>query len=530
MRWEERHDAVWLLADADGTTGVEDVVRECDAAGYDDLDVDAVERVLRSGTPEAVARIDARRRRGAVEVLVDPDGRTATLHLRPPGDLAPALTRDDVAAGLARAGVKLGIDHLLLDSLPLTVAGEYLVATGWDPVAGGDGKVEYLVDPVHEFRPEPRCDGGVDFRAVATIPDVEEGQLLAALVDPEPGTPGRTVLGEAIPAPPGAPAELPTGENVTVSEDGHRLHAATDGLFELVAGRISVRPEFVIDGDVGLERGSVSFSGDVIVHGSVRPGFSVEAKGRVVVMGDVEEAQVTGGTLVWVRGAVVGVSSVVHSGGDAKVRTVHHGRIEARRNLYIEREAHEATLLAGSDLVLESRRNRISGGTARAGHQILAGEIGAVGGATTRLHVGADPFVAELLESLRDEAAAHRRDLERVDAAIKPFVGRPDAVAALPPDRRRPVERLVSVAASLRAQIVELELRMDGLRADRDDTRSRIAARMAMRPGAVLGVCGSPYTVRTTQHRVAATCIDGRVTLVPLGSERVPRGPVPDGA
>lgn len=517
---------MWLLLEPDQTAHVEEVVREFDAAGYCDLDVDAVERVLRSGVAEPVARVDMRRRQGAIDVVVDAAGATATLVLRPAGDLAPPLTTEDLAAALAREGVKLGVDHLLIGNLPLSVPGEYLVATGWAPVVGQDGKVEYFVEPVHEFRPEPRFDGGVDFHAVATIPDVQEGQLLAALVDPTPGTPGRTVRGEAVPAERGSPAELPTGENVTVSDDGRRMYAATNGLLEVSGGRMSVRPEYVIDGDVDLERGSVSFSGDVIVRGSVRPGFSVCAQGRVVVMGDVEEAEVRGETLVWVRGAVVGATSIVHSAGDAKVRTVHHGRIEACRNLYIEREAHEATLLAGMDLVMESHRNRISGGSAWAGNQIIAGEIGAVGGVTTRVHVGVDPFTAELLEQLTVEVADHRSNLERIDGAIAPFTGRPDALAALPVERRQPVERLMTVAASLRAQIAELDLRIAGLQAHRDHTRPRVAARMAFRPGVVVGVCGSSYVVRATQHRVAATAIDGRVTLVPLGSEPIPSGPV----
>lgn len=526
MRWEERGDEVWLLVEPTDDVRVEDVVREFDAAGYADLDVDAVDRALDTRRPEAVARVDRRRRPGWVEVHVDAAGTTATLVVSPGGELAPPLSPDDVEAALARAEVKLGIDHLLLNNLPLHVPGEYLIATGWAPVAGRDGKVEYYIEPDHEFRPEPRHDGGVDFHAVATIPDVREGQLLAALVDPTPGTPGRTVRGEAVPPEPGTPAVLPTGENVTVSEDGRRMYAATNGLLEISAGRLSVRPEYVIDGDVDHQTGSVSFSGDVIVRGSVRPGFKVHAAGRAVVMGDVEEAEVRGETLVWVRGAVVGERCLVHSAGDVKVRTVHHGRIEARRNLYVEREAHEATLLAGMDLVLEHHRNRISGGAAWAGNQVLAGEIGAVGRVTTKVNAGVDPFTAELLERLTAEAAEHRTSLDRVELAIAPFVDDAAAVAALPPERRRAVDKLVAVAGSLRAQLADIEQRMAQLRPEEDESRPRIAARMAIRPGVVLGIRGALRAVQTTQHRVSATLIDGAVTLVPFGNEPLPSAPL----
>lgn len=454
------------------------------------------------------------------------DGHTATLVVRPAGAAMPPLTRDDVDAALTLAEVKLGVDHLLLDNLPLEVEGEYLVATGWPPVPGRDGKVEYLLEPTREFRPEARQDGGVDFHAVATIPDVKEGQLLAALVDQTPGTPGRTVRGEAIPPDPGSPAELPTGDNVRVSDDGRRLYAATNGLLEVSGGRLSVRPEFVVDGDVDLRTGSVVFSGDVIVRGTVQPGFSVEAKGRIVVMGDVEDAEVRGGSVVWVRGAVVGEHSLVHCDGDVKVRTVHHGRIEARGSLYVEREAHEATLLAGADLIFERHRNRISGGSAWAGNQIVAGEVGALGGVPTRVNVGADPFTAELLQVLTADVAEHRHNLERVEVAIAPFVDRPAAIETLPDNRQRAVRKLLSVAASLRAQIRDLDQRIAALQPGDDGTRPRVAVRMALRPGVVVGVRDAHLVVRTTEHRVAATIIDGAVTLVPLGSEPVPEGPV----
>jgi uncharacterized protein (DUF342 family) len=525
MRWDERGGEIWLVIEPDDDVHVEDVVREFDAAGYCDLDVEAVQEVLGTTESRMVARLDERRRAGSLEVLVDPDGCTATLVVSPAGDMAEPLTLEDVEAALALAGVKLGVDHILVNSLPLHVAGEYLVATGWDPSPGRDGQVQYLVEPTREFRPEARHDGGVDFHAVATIPDVRRGQLLAALVDPTPGTPGRTVRGDAVPADCGAPAELPSGENVTVSEDGRRLYAAVDGLLEITGGRVSVRPEYVIEGDVDLETGSVSFSGDIIVRGSVRPGFRVMAGSRVVIMGDVEDAEVRGETLVWVRGAVVGENSTVESGGDVKVRTVHHGRIEARGSVYIEREAHEATILAGSDLVLEQLRNRISGGSAWVGHQVMAGEVGAVSGVATRINVGVDPFTAELLETLTAEHGQHRTSLERVDVAIAPFVGNPDALVVLSADRRRSVEKLITVAASLRAQIADLQRRIADLQPDVDDSRPRVAARLALRPGVVIGVRGATHMVRTTQHRVAATVLDGQVTLVPLGNEPAPAGP-----
>lgn len=526
MHWEQHgDDGVWLVVDPGEVVAMEDVIRDADVAGYEDLDVEAVERVLQTRESEVVARFDTRRRAGTVSASVAEDGMTATLHVVAPGDRAIPLKPADVEAALVAADVKLGIDHLLLGALPLHVSGDYLVATGWDPSPGRDGQIEYAVTVSQEFRPQARRDGGVDFHSVATIPDVRSGQLLAVLVNPTAGSPGRTVRGEAIPGETGADVTLPTGENVTVSEDGRRLYAAIDGLLEVTAEKVSVRPDLVVPGDVDFETGSISFSGDVVVRGSVQPGFRVHAGGRVVVMGDVEDGEVQSESLVWVRGAVVGEHSVVRSAGDVKVRTVHHGRLEARRSVYVEREAHEATILAGVDLVFEGARNRISGGAAWAGHQVVAGEIGAVGGIVTRVNVGIDPFTGELLEALVAEQAEHERTSERVQLAVAPFRQRPEALAALPAERRAAVERLLTIASSLEAQLAGIKDRIVALQPGEDDSRPRVVARQALRPGVVIAVRAARYIVRSTQHRVAATAIDGRVTLVPVGSEPVPVAP-----
>lgn len=526
MNWEHRSDdSVVLVVDPGDAVALEDIIREADLAGYVSLDLGAVERVLETGEAEVVARIDERRRPGSVHVSVAEDGMTATLHVLAPGEMATLLTHADVEAALAAADVKLGVDHLLLGTLPLHVSGEYLVATGWEPSRGGDGRVEYAVDVSHEFRPEGRSDGGVDFYSVATIPDVREGQLLAMLVNPTLGTPGRTVTGEPVPGQPGAEAVMPTGRNVTVSEDGRCLYAAIDGLLEVAGEKVSVRPDFVVPGDVDFETGSISFIGDVLVHGSVQPGFRVHAGGRVVIMGDVEDGEVESESLVWVRGAVVGEHSVVRSSGDVKVRTIHHGRIEARRSVYVEREAHEATILAGVDLVLEGARNRISGGATWAGHQVVAGEVGAVGGVATRINVGTDPFTAELLETLLLEQSEQERAWDRVQLAIAPFTQRPEQLAALPPDRRCAVERLMTITKSLDAQLTSIRERIAALQPTHDESRPRVVARHALRPGVVITIRGASYIVRNTQHRVAATAIDRRVTLTPVGGESVPTAP-----
>jgi uncharacterized protein (DUF342 family) len=518
MRWHRRDSEIWLEVGEDEQLVVDDVVRAADESGYLDLDFAAVEQVLADRESRAVARVDATLHPGSVEVVVAADGMTATVQVDPPGSGRPGFGASDVIAALNAAGVRLGIDIDLLATLPLDVPGSHEVASGWPAEPGRDGWIEYDVAFDHEFKPQVRDDGSVDFHSVATIPDVAAGQLLAVLMPPLPGTPGRTVTGEVVEGPPGEPAELPVGDNVTASEDGQKLYAAIDGLLQIEAGHVSVRPDLVIPGDVDHTSGSIDFRGDVVIRGSVRPGFLVRAGGKVVVMGDVDQAEVEAKNLVWVRGGVIGERSWVRSGRDVKVGTVREGRVEARGTVFVVRELQDASVLAAEKVVLEAPRNRIAGGTIRAGNEVSAGEIGSVAGIPTEVAVGLDPFNAEAVAALRTEREQRLKALDRVLTTVAPFSGRQDLVDTLAPRPRAALVKLMAVEAALRARLEEIDVRLADLTPAEPDARPRIAARLAFRPGVALQVKHSLLQVTTAAMRSMAVEAGERVLLTPLGA------------
>ncbi|MCU1375543.1 MAG: hypothetical protein JWO68_2829 [Actinomycetia bacterium] len=526
MIWELRGDDVWLALAPNEEVTLVDLVTETTAVGYEEVDHNALEEALVERQSRRVAVIGVARRPGFVAITVDEDGMRASARIYPPGPLAPALTAQDVLAALTAADVTHGIDEAAIGAIPLDHTGVHVVAHGSEPVDGEHGEVQFMVEATHEIKPTPREDGGVDLYASATIPKVLAGELLATIIPETPGESGWTVRGEELLARKGRPAKVPKAKNVELTEDGLQLVATIDGLLELSHTHIAVRPDLTIAGDVDFETGSVDFHGDVLVNGSVRPGFHVKAGGRVIIAGDVEQAEVEGESLVWVRGAIVGDRCVVRSNGDVKVRTVHEARIEARGSVFVEKEANEATILASQDLVFESPRNRLVGGTVWVGHEVIAAEIGAVGEIVTRVTVGIDPFTAEEIQTLHAERTTQLATLDRVKASVGQFLDRPEAVEALDAERRPAVARLLTAHDSLIERLAQIESRLEELqRRSEDESQPRVVARLAIRPGVMLTVRRARRTVDVPRFRVMATEVAGAVELLPLERDaaRIPR-------
>lgn len=527
--WEQRGDDVWLSIAPNEALTLDDLLTEVARVGYESIDTDALEEALAERQSRRVAVVGVARRPGAVVATVENDGMSASVRIYPAGPMAPALTPADARASLEAQGVTHGIDDAVLDALAYDQTGVHVVARGIEPVDGEDGDVIYEVEATHEIKPAPREDGGVDLHAAATIPKVTAGELLATVVPETPGESGWTVHGEELLARKGRPPKLPKTKNVELTSDGLQLVATIDGLLERSHTHIAVRPDLTIAGDVDFETGSIDFHGDVLVNGSVRPGFHVHAGGRVIISGDVEQAEVQAETLAWIRGTAVGDRCVIRSNGDVKVRTVHEARIEARGSVFVEKECNDATILASGDLVLESPRNRIVGGSAWAGHEVIAAEIGAVGEIPTKITVGIDPFTAEELQALQAERTTQLATLDRVKASVGKFVEKPALLEGLDAERRAPIDRLLTAHQALIDRVAQIDIRVSELtRVNEDEGVPRIVARLAMRPGAVLAVRRSRRTVDVPRFRVAAVEIAGAVELQPLERDaaRIPRSHV----
>lgn len=260
--------------------------------------------------------------------------------------------------------------------------------------------------PIRYFVKSPRAtpkdlpDGRVDFFELDLIHNVRMGQVLAEAYD-EPEW--------------FDPRAFPAGENTYVPEENPRvLCAAVDGHAFWRDGKIHVSPEFVVQGDVDYSTGNLRFAGRLILRGTVRSGFIIEAK-EAVVEGDLEGTALIRGDLE-VKGGIVSGKHKVIVGGNLKANYVLNSVVEVRGQMEVIRFIRDSRVFSGSSVKVLGEPGAVLGGEVRAKDSVSARIFGSPMSSGTKVWVGLDPFLGRFLEEKRSELESRKEEL---DEAIK---------------------------------------------------------------------------------------------------------------
>lgn len=401
-----------------------DACQALDAKGIIDVEMEAVLAALEeaTGKPVLVApRKPELDQPGRVELMIASDQMSAQIQLLPPLG-GKKVTPEDVVAALNQKGVIHGIDFARIAAA--IEQEEYyepiVVAQGTESVDGEDSSVNYQFLLDKEARPTHLLDGSVDYRNLDLVENVEAGTLLASINPATAGTPGKTVLGNILPAKDGRNYPLLVGKNVELSEDGLEARAKMDGQVVRIQGRLDVLPIFEVPGDVDYSTGNIKFNGTVIVHGVIRDGFKVEAKGNVQVNGSVEGAIIMSQADVILRGGVRGQGKAsIEAGGSFIARFVEKAQVKAQDTIQISEAAMHSRLEAGTRVIVEGGRGWLVGGKAAAGEEIRARTIGSKIGTSTDLEVGYNPQLREYLQEVQTQLDELSKQLESVIQAIR---------------------------------------------------------------------------------------------------------------
>lgn len=366
--------------------------------------------------------LDSLEHDGFFQLLVSTDGMRAEIVVKKPlteEDLAPY---EELEEYLHRKGIVFGLTKEVQErgKLLLTSSGHYLVAEGIRPQRGKDGEVRYLFEEeVHrDFFEEPESQK--ELFGILHIPEVRAGDLVAELVPPQEGIPGKNVFGKEVPAPPGRPAKIRVGKNVELIDGGEKAVAKVSGRPVVVGKVVSVLPLFEIDGDVGPKTGDVHFVGSVVVRGTVRSGFSVSAEGDVEVWESVEAATIKAGGNVRIRkGFFGGEKGVVEAEGNVIVRVVENATVKARGDILVEEAALHSFLSAGRNVIVRGKKGLLVGGVTKAGNLVWVKVLGSPMGTRTEVVVGLDPELQEEYRRVQDNLKKARETVQEAEKVFQ---------------------------------------------------------------------------------------------------------------
>ncbi|MBC7217532.1 MAG: DUF342 domain-containing protein [Candidatus Caldatribacterium sp.] len=366
--------------------------------------------------------LDGLERDGFFQLLVPTDGMRAEIVVKKPlssEDLAPY---EELEEYLRRKGIVFGLteEAKTQGKLLLTSSGHHLVAEGVRPQRGKDGEVRYLFEEEvrRDFVEEPESQK--DLFGILRIPEVHAGDVLAEVLPPGEGIPGKNVFGKEVPAPPGRPAKIRAGKNVEVLEDGRIAVAKVSGRPVVVGRTLSVLPLFEIDGDVGPATGDVRFVGSVVIRGTVRSGFTVESEGDVEVWEGIEAATVRAQGNVRIRGGFFGgEKGLVEAGGSVFAKVIESATVKAQEDIIVEEAVLHSFLSAGRNIIVRGRKGILAGGVARAGNLVWVKVLGSPMGTRTEVSVGIDPEIQEEYRRIRENLKKVREVLQEAEKVFQ---------------------------------------------------------------------------------------------------------------
>jgi uncharacterized protein (DUF342 family) len=392
-----------------------------------------------------------------MSVIISPDKMKAYISLRAP-EGGKDLTQIEILDQLEANKVTYGINKVTVETISkYPVYGEMIcVAEGSLPINGQNGKVEFLFDIIKDRKPTIMDDGRVDYRELDIIENVSSGQKLCQLIQPIPGTPGKTVLGYDIKAIDGKVATLPKGRNVEFNEDGTELYSTIDGQVIYIEGKVSVFASYEVKADVDVSVGNINFVGNVIVRGNVLSGFSIEAGGNVEVWGVVEGAFIKAGGDIILRRGMQGLGKgTLISGGDIIARYIEHSNIEAKNIIKSEAIMH-SFIRCGNKVELTGKKGLLVGGVCRAGKEVIAKVIGSNMATVTEIEVGIEPGLRERFKSVREEINGMEADIKKADQAIT-ILRKLEAAGALTPDKVEIMGKSVRTKVYMENRIKDLK-------------------------------------------------------------------------
>ncbi len=232
------------------------------------------------------------------------------------------LTYEEIISKLEELQVVHGFHHQeIMKALETSEPASFIIARGVEATDGRNGYLELISSLEYKQEgPKEREDGTVDFREIASIPTVCQGQVIGIVHSPIPGIPGKTVTNKPLPAKQTFPLVIHTGKGVLFIEgkDEGRIVATESGRPVLEKSgqlvKISIVQKMVYSGDVTISTGNVRFNGDIDILGNVEKSMEVEADGIITIAENVNMATVISKSSILLRKNVIG--STISSGKD----------------------------------------------------------------------------------------------------------------------------------------------------------------------------------------------------------------------
>jgi len=336
-----------------------------------------------------------------------------------PAELIAILRNNNITDSVDLEQVAVFCSEAALGENPTNV----LLAKGEVAVNGRDGWFELVVTTGQEDAALDEDEfGRVDFKSIQAFSNVEPGQHIGNIYLPTEGTPGKTIYGEPIAPYPGKPCGIIAGTGVHFSDDGTQVIADQAGRVLFENNVLSISEEFVVNGDVDLAIGHISFNGFVNIKGDVLDDFNSTATKGISISGAVGNCRITSeGPVTLGTMAGMGKGKIICK-GSLKARYLNHVTVECWGDVDISHEVRNSTIKSTGRVMVP--KGLVTGGEIIALEGIEAKILGSRSGTKTHLTSGVFFPETDRLNYLRTRLKSLSIQLAKISDTLKTLNGK----------------------------------------------------------------------------------------------------------
>ncbi|MGB8452124.1 MAG: FapA family protein [Anaerocolumna sp.] len=438
-----------------------------------------------------------------VKITVSADRMYVTGRFYPPSTNGQSMTVNEVMNSLAQAGVKYGVIKSNIDSFLANrkYCEDIILARGTNPVEGKDAIITYNFNTDNTLKPKINEDGTVDFHQLDTISAINKGDILATLSPMLQGKAGMDVCGNVLTPKKVANKILKHGRDIHLSEDGLIMYSDVSGHAVLTDGKVFVSNTYEVLADVDASTGDIVYEGNVAVKGNVITGYSILAKGDIIVNGVVEGASlVAGGQIVLKRGMQGMSKGKMEAGSNIITKFIENAQVKAGGYITTEAILH-SNVSAKGDITVGGKKGFITGGEIHSGTTITVKNAGSTMGTSTLLEVGIDPGIIEEFRGLEKSIMSMNSDMEKLLPIIEAYKKKLNSGEKLSQDKLDYIRIATENCITLRNKIKESGNRYDQLRVDMNNSEGgSIKVENIAYPGVKIVISNVNYYVRSDIH------------------------------
>lgn len=418
----------------------------------------------------------------------------------PPTEGGSLLDKDGIVSEMVRSGVKYGVkEETIEEFLNNRQYEETLVlAEATKQVEGSDAKIKFFFNTDLTQKPKVNEDGSVDFHHLDIISSVSAGDLLAELTPAVQGKPGIDVCGGLLRPVKVKQKILRVGKNIKLSEDGLKAYSEVNGHATVEGEQVFVSNMYEVPANVDPSTGDIEYEGNVLVHGNVLAGFSITAKGDIVVEGVVEGANLRAGGHIILKRGIQGMDrGILVANGNVISRFIESATVEAGGYVSADAIMH-STVSAKGDITVDGKKGFISGGNIRSGTMVSAKTIGSHMGTTTNIEVGIEPQIIAEYHELGKEQETLRDEQEKNMQILVALAKRIKLGEKLPPDKLLQFKKANEAKDTMSKRDEEITERMNVLKESIDSYEGGIVRVInTAHPGVKLTISNAVYYIKS---------------------------------